>query len=229
MSDVPRRPSTWKAPRSNIPEAEIFLKQIEKDLFADVKPRKIVSNLSKEEQKALKECRKMLNDVKANDVIRIQDKGNKFVIVDKPTDIQKAEQQIQRSSMELLEEDPTKQTIVKVERWCKKWRNSRHLSTDCESYIINHKTTAARNCPLYKTHKPGTPVRLLTSGCNSATEGISEYVEIKCAPLAQNLRSRIRDTSHMLDIIDEQNFPQPTELIIEALEIILTCNNSKFN
>ena len=160
-------------------------------------------------------------------------------------------------------------TEAHCERWCKKWKNSGHLSTEWENYIINHKATAARNCPLYKTHKPGTPVRLLTSGCNSATEGISEYVEIKCAPLAQNLRSRIRDTSHMLDIIDElnekgipenaalvsldienmfpsidntrgmetirqrlhreQNFPLPTELIIEALEIILTCNNSKFN
>ena len=29
-TDAPRKPSNWKAPRSNIPEAEIFLKQIEK-------------------------------------------------------------------------------------------------------------------------------------------------------------------------------------------------------
>jgi hypothetical protein len=268
-SDVPRRPSTWKAPRSNIPEAEIFLKQVEKDLFADVQPKKVATNLSKEEKKVLQECRKMLNNPETEDVIRIQDKGNKFVIVDKQTDIQKAERQIQKSSMEPLDEDPTKRTIERVEQWCTKWRNSEHLSTEWEKYIINHDATAARNTPLYKTHKPGTPVRLLTSGCNSATEGISDYVEKKCAPLARNLRSRIRDTSHMLEIIDElnengipenavlvsldienmfpsidnargmetirrrlqreENFPLPTEHIIEALEIILTCNNSKFN
>ena len=226
-------------------------------------------NLSNDERKALQDCRKMLNDPGKTNVIRTQDKGNKFVIVDKQTDIRKAEQQIQKSSIELLEEDPTKRTTERIQRWCTKWRLSGHLSTQWENYIINHEATAARNSPLYKTHKPGTPVRLLTSGCNSATEGISEYVEIKCAPLAQNLRSRIRDTSHMLDIIDElnkngipenavlvsldienmfpsidnvrgmetirqrlereQNFPLPTEHIIEALEIILTNNNSKFN
>ena len=38
-TEVPRKPSKWKAPRSNIPEAEIFLKQMEKDLFAYVQRR----------------------------------------------------------------------------------------------------------------------------------------------------------------------------------------------
>ena len=136
-------------------------------------------------------------------------------------------------------------------------------------HIINKGATAARNNPLYKTHKNGTPVRLLTSGCNSATEGLSYFVEKKCAPLVRNMRSRIEDTSHMLDIIDEingngipenailvsldienmfpsidntrgiatikkrlakeDNFPVPIDCIIEALDIILKCNNSKFN
>ena len=268
-TDVPRRPSNWKAPRSNIPEAEVFLKQIEKDLFADVQPKKITPNLSKEERKALKDCREMLNNPEMEDVIRMQDKGNKFIIVDKQTDIRKAEEQILKSSMEPLNEDITQHTISRVERWCEKWRNAGHLSAEWENYIVNPDATAARNNPLCKIHKPGTPVRLLTSGCNSATEGISEYVEKKCAPLALNMRSRIRDTSHLLEIVDElnengipdnavlvsldienmfpsidntrgmqtihqrldqeENFPLPTEHIIEALEIILTSNSSKFN
>ncbi len=268
-TDVPRKPSNWKAPRSNIPEAEIFLKQIEKDLFADVQPKKIEQNLSKEERAALQECRKMLNNPESQQVIRMQDKGNKFVIVDRETDILKSEQQILKSSMEPLTDDPTKQITQRVERWCKKWKDAGHLSSDWMKYIVNPDATAARNTPLYKTHKAGTPVRLLTSGCNSATEGISQYIEIKCAPLAKNMKSRIRDTGHMLDIIDELNesgipenaalvsldienmfpsidngrgmetirkrldreeeFSLPTEHIIEALEIILTNNNSKFN
>ena len=211
----------------------------------------------------------MLNNPESEDVIRMQDKGNKFVVVDKQTDIRKAEEQIVKSSMEPLDDDLTQNTINRVKHWCEKWKNTGHLSTEWENYIVNPDATAARNNPLYKTHKPGTPVRLLTSGCKSATEGISEYVEKKCAPLAQNMRSRIRDTSHLLEIIDElnengipenavlvsldienmypsidnergmetirkrldreENFPLPTEHIIEALEIILTSNNSKFN
>ena len=268
-TDAPKKPSTWKAPRSNIPEAEIFLKQIEKDLFSDVQRKNVQTNLSKEEKKALQQCRLLLNNPDTTDVIRMQDKGNKFVIVDKETDINKAKEQIKKSSMEVLTEDPTQEIIQKVEEWCTRWKNSGHLTNEWEKHIINKEATAARNNPLYKTHKAGTPVRLLTSGCNSATEGLSLFVEKKCAPLAQNLRSRIKDTSHMLDLIDEMNeggipesailvsldienmfpsidnarglqtirerlekeegFPLPTECIMEAIELILTNNNSKFN
>ena len=234
-----------------------------------MQPKKIQQNFSKEEMKALHECRAMLRNPESEDVIRMQDKGNKFVIVDKATDISKSEQQITKSSMEPLMYDPTQEIIERVEEWCTKWKNEGQLSTEWVNHIINRDATAAKNNPLYKTHKSGTPVRLLTSGCNSATEGLSTFVEKKCAPLTQNMRSRIRDTSHMLDIIDklnedgipenavlvsldienmfpsidnkrgmdtirkrldnEQDFPLPTDLIIEAIQIILTSNNSKFN
>ena len=122
--------------------------------------------------------------------------------MDKETDIQKSQQQIAKSSMEPLEHDPTKQIIKRVENWCKKWKDSGHLSREWEQHIVNQKATAARNNPLYKTQKTGSPVRLLTLCCNTAAEGLSQYVETKCAPLASNMRSRIRDTAHMLDIID---------------------------
>ena len=67
--DAPRKLSNWKAPRSNIPEAEVFLKQIEKDLFADVRPKKIESNLTKDEKIALQKCKKLLNNPEAETVI----------------------------------------------------------------------------------------------------------------------------------------------------------------
>ena len=122
---------------------------------------------------------------------------------------------------------------------------------------------------MYKTHKDSVPVRLLTTGCNTATENLSRFVEKHTAPLAQNLPHRIRDTDHFLEIIDNINsaglpenvvlvsfdivnmFPSisnksgiqavreeldsrtdkspSTNCIVEALEITLTCNNSKFN
>ena len=211
----------------------------------------------------------MLNDPTTEQVIRMQDKGNKFVIVDKQIDLLKAEQQITKSSMEPITDDPTQEITSRVIRWCAKWRNAGKLSLEWEKHIVNNDATAAQNTPFYKTHKTGTPVRLLTSGCNSATEGLSSFVEKKCAPLAQNMKSRIKDNNHMLEIIDEintngipedailvsldienmfpsidnkrgmqtirerldkeENFPLPTDCIVEAIEIILTSNNSKFN
>ena len=268
-SDVPRKPSNWKPPKANIPEAEVFLKQVEKEIFEDVAPKRIKSNLTKDERVALKSCKQMLNDPQSKEVIRIQDKGNKFVLVDKEIDIFKAEQQIKKSSMKKLENDLTQDIIQKVQDWCEKWKEEGSLPSEWCEYIVNKDATAAKNAPLYKTHKSGTPVRLLTSGCNSATEGLSLFVEKKCAPLAKQLKSRIRDTGHLLEIIDELNekgipdgavllsldienmfpsidnrrgmetirkkleeeedFPVPTDLIIEAIEIILTNNNSTFN
>ena len=267
----PRQPSTWQAPKSNIQDAEAFLKCVERDIFSDTSQKKIRSNLSKEENDMLKYCRKeMLFNPDSTEVMRLQDKGNKFVVVDKPTDLSKSESQIIKSSMVKVEDDPTKLMIDKIDNWCRKWTDKGHLSAEWASIILNKEARPAKNSPLYKTHKNDIPVRLLTSGCGSATENLSLYAEKKCSDLAQSLKSRIRDNSHMLEIIDDLNevgplpdsailvsldienmFPSidnrrgletirakldtrkeknpPTDCIVEALEIILTSNNSTFN
>ena len=58
---------------------------------------------------------------------------------------------------------------------------------------------------LYKTHTPNNPVRLLTTGCNTDIENLSRFIEVVCTPLTNNIETRIRDTSNLLDIIDELN------------------------
>ena len=267
----PRQPSSWQAPKTNIQDAESFLKCVERDIFADTAQKKVRSNLSEKEQEMLKFCRsEVLFNPDSTEVLRLQDKGNKIVVVDKPTDIQKSESQIANSSIVKVDNDPTELMVKRVGDWCEKWTENGHLSKEWASFILNEDAKPAKNNPLYKTHKNGTPVRLLTSGCGSATENLSLYAEKQCSGLAQKLKSRIRDTAHMLEIIDDMNeigpipdtailvsldvenmFPSidnergletirtkldtrreqtpPTDCIIEALEIILTSNNSVFN
>ena len=68
----------------------------------------------------------------------------------------------------------------------------------------------------YIKHKPNNPVRLLTTGCNTAIDNLSRFIEVVCAPLSNNIETRIRDTSHLLDIIDELNsemIPDNTVLV----------------
>ena len=48
-------------------------------------------------------------------------------------------------------------------------------------------------------------MRLLTTGCNTAIENLSRFMENVCVPFTENMRYRIRDTSHLLDIIDKIN------------------------
>ena len=48
-------------------------------------------------------------------------------------------------------------------------------------------------------------MRLLTTVCNTAIENLSRCMENVCVPFKKNMRYRIRDTSHLLDIIDKIN------------------------
>ena len=54
-------------------------------------------------------------------------------------------------------------------------------------------------------------MRLLTTGFNTAIENLLPFIEVVCAPLTNNIETRIRDTSHLLDIIDNLN----SEMILD--------------
>jgi len=62
--------------------------------------------------------------------MRLQDKGNRFVIVNKITDKQKAKEQIDRSSFVELDHDPTRIHIEKVRNWAEKWREKGEISKE---------------------------------------------------------------------------------------------------
>ena len=206
VKDPPKKSSTWVAPKTSSPELETFLNNIESDLFIDTSRKKVFNNLQKGERDALKDWRKNhLFNQDSDLILRLQDKGNRFVIVDKETDQTKAKEQIARSSFTELDHDPTESHIQKVVDWAEKWHSNGQINKQWKEFIINRDSKPGKNSTLYKTHKAGTPVRLLTSGCNTAIENLSKYIEVVCAPLTENLPSRIKNTSHLLDIVDKIN------------------------
>ena len=86
----------------------------EKDLFQNAKVDKAKDNLICTERRALKNWRRDNLFNRENDTImRLQDKGNRFVFVDKNTDLLKAEQQIGFISSIKLNHDPTDTHIKK--------------------------------------------------------------------------------------------------------------------
>ena len=56
---------------------------------------------------------------------------------------------------------------------------------------------------MMKTHKVDSPVRVITSGCNTVVEKLSILVKKTLFPLADRLNSKIKDTNNMLEIIDD--------------------------
>ena len=105
---------------------------------------------------------KALNDWRENvlfnndsdKVMRLQDKGNRFNIVDKQTYCEKANEQIERSSFLKIDYDPTKLHINKVKDWNNKWISTNEISKEWTKYIVNVNVVAGKNSALYKTHKP---------------------------------------------------------------------------
>ena len=76
--------SLWTPPKSNSNEIETFISLVEKDLFQDTIRKRIPSNLSQDEKKALNDWRKnVLFNKDWDKVMRLQDKGNRFIIVNK--------------------------------------------------------------------------------------------------------------------------------------------------
>ena len=77
-SHLPQVPKDrkWKPPTSRYPELGLFLANVRRDLINPENIRQASNNLSKKERAALKELRN------SNVVIRIQDKGSRFVLID---------------------------------------------------------------------------------------------------------------------------------------------------
>ena len=149
--------------------------------------------------------------------MRVQDKGSRFVVLDNEDYIKKVEDQINRSSFHRLEYDPTKSFEVKVNTWVEKWSQMNILDQKWKSYIQTECSTSGKMYGLIKTHKNNNPARIITSGCNTAIESLSIFVEKVLYDTASNLPSRIKDTEHMLDII---KLIIPTYQLIQYLLVL---------
>ena len=70
--------------------------------------------------------------------MRLQDNGNRFVIVEKDTDRLKAQQQIARSTFNKLDYDPTYTHIQKVKEWSDKRKNRGEIIKSWHEFIVNN-------------------------------------------------------------------------------------------
>ena len=96
----------------------------------------------------------------------------------------------------------------------KKERNNKNIA----QYIINNKTQPRKNSTLCKTHKEGNSIWPLETGCNAAIKNLSRSIEINCVSLTNNIETRINDTEHLLQTIDNIN-ELPNYTILVSYEI----------
>ena len=99
----------YKSKQSNNSSLELFIVIIEKEIFNPKNIRKTRNNLNKDEKAALKEIKSQ-----EDKVVRVQDKGSRFVVLNTSDYVEKVEHQINRSSFSRLDEDPSPEFKQKV-------------------------------------------------------------------------------------------------------------------
>ena len=89
--------------------------------------------------------------------------------------------------------------------WIEKWKRNGVLNDSWSRFIKPSSSTPGKMYGLVKTHKEGNPVRVITSGCRTAIENLSIFVEKYLYSEVLNIECRVQDTSEMLTIIDNLN------------------------
>ena len=140
-----------------------------------------------------------------NGVVRIQDKGSRFVLLTNEDYENKVEHQIARSSFKELPSDPSQEFERKVKLWIDKWQSNKTLSNDWVKFITPEHSKPGKMYGNVKTHKINNPKRVITSGCSTAVESLSVFVQKELYKLAENLPSQIKDTNNMSNTIDNLN------------------------
>ena len=89
--------------------------------------------------------------------------------------------------------------------WIEKWKRNGVLNDSWSRFIKPSSSIPGKMYGLVKTHKEGNPARVITSGCGTAIENLSIFVEKCLYSEALNIECRVQDTSEMLTIIDNLN------------------------
>ena len=114
--------------------------------------------------------------------------------------------------------DPSIISTEEVKNWGEKWINKGEIAEPLLVCILNSKARPGTNYGLIKPHKPGNPVRLITSGIGTAVENLLAFTEYFLYPYVRKEPQILLDTAALLNKIEDINhkfapFPEGTLLI----------------
>ena len=96
------------------------------------------------------------------------------------------------------------------------------LTDEIADWVTNTRPRPGTAFGNVKTHKVVNPLRLITSCCGTAIEKLSAFTEYYLKPLAESLLSFIKDTTHLINKIDEINQlgPFPTGTLLVSWDVV---------
>ena len=187
-------------PRNNDAIIETYLSCLEERLLDIEIPSKRFNNLTKSERNAMYS----LKDDKSI-IIKGADKGAALIVRDREDYLKEARKELEDKEVYLEVPNDSSALVRTIIKSLEKIRKRGNLSQDTLDYFLVKDPKFTRFCVLPKVHKrlydvPGRPV---ISKCSFYTENIFSFLDFHLQPLAQKVKSYIKDTNHFLRKIKE--------------------------
>ncbi|XP_070573541.1 uncharacterized protein [Ptychodera flava] len=178
---------------------------------------KVKDNLTKSERTALKSI------TSRNDwVIKPADKGSAIVIMDKEHYITEANKILDnKEHYKRLKSDPTNKINTAIKAAINDEYQQGNINKQTRDFLICSDPRPGKFYMLPKIHKKGIPFRPIISTISHPTQGISEYIDYHLQPLAANLPSYVKDTTHFLQLLQnlEQIPPGSTMVTFDVVSL----------
>lgn len=200
-----RQKSNWDPPRAS-PVIEGYLDRVG-DEIQNMDPLPYVPNLSRTHRKALRELT-LDNSL----VIKKADKGSGIVVEDRENYIRDGLAHLSDTNVyEQIAHDPTEKLGWAINDYVSTLHRRGIIDKITKDYLMFPPDKPPRTQQMYflkKIHKSPTAVRPIVSGCQGATEGISKLVDMILQPFVPEVSSYIRDTGHIIGILEDHKFPK---------------------
>ena len=214
-----RLPSTWKPRVTPCTALEDYLFNT-KALLAKIPIHPAESNISNLERSAIRSLRS-----DKTIVIKKFDKGRGVAIINKSDYKKEALRQLSGPQYQQLTSDITMETTAMVKTLVSNHFHKEEISEDIFDYLnpSNHDIRTPLFYMLPKVHKqpPEGSVfigRPIISGCGGPTQQISEFLDFFLLPLVQRQPTYVKDTNHILDLID--NLKLPNNILLVTLDVV---------
>ena len=122
-----------------------------------------------------------------------------------------------------VESDPTFEHFEKIKNWERNWLAEGQINEEIAPWIASLEPKPGVAFGNVNTHKEGNPLRLITSCCGPAMERLSAFTEFYLKPLAQKLPSFVKDTTDLINKIQNLNRdkgPLPTESLLVSSDVV---------
>ena len=209
-----RQKSSWLPPKAST-HIEKYLHRV-KQSIDKLEPVSFYLNLRKQEIQALKSLSK-----DHTLVIKQADKGSGIVIEDTKKYIEDGLNHLADTTIyRKIDQDPTESLAKEINQFVKYMYKRGIIDNTTKDYLTFNPGHMPRTQQLYflkKIHKNPIAVRPIVSGCGGPTERISQLVDLHLKPFVPKIESYIRDSGHLINILQETIIP--TNSILATIDV----------